>query len=220
MKTKVLLYCTKAKKQDDELYLLEFGDFKGVKNKHYNTRGNMSFPEMLHNRPIYTEEKLNGKIVAECEVECEIINGKNIRSFEKTSCLDTKSLIDYLKPYLVWDRSVEKMLYHFYDYDFLGNTLHITNLKAFDRPLELREVKHIKKPSCNSCPYQYEIDCEYHKEVECECEIPLTKAPQNMQWVYLNGIRYCLISVRSKWLCKIMNGEKTDEIRRKVLKGM
>ena len=31
---------------------------------------------------------------------------------------------------------------------------------------------------------------------------------------------YILISIRPEWLCKILNGEKTVEIRKKVLKEM
>lgn len=51
------------------------------------------------------------------------------------------------------------------------------------------------------------------------------KAPQNMMRVYSNIGRYkcsqyILISVRPKWLCKILNGEKTIEVRKKVLKEM
>ena len=34
------------------------------------------------------------------------------------------------------------------------------------------------------------------------------------------GNKYILISVRPKWLCKILNGEKTIEVRKKVLKEM
>ena len=39
-------------------------------------------------------------------------------------------------------------------------------------------------------------------------------------WVWYKGERYALISIQSKWLCKILNGEKTIEVRRKVLKRM
>lgn len=31
---------------------------------------------------------------------------------------------------------------------------------------------------------------------------------------------YILISIRPEWLCKILNGEKTIEVRKKVLKEM
>ena len=48
------------------------------------------------------------------------------------------------------------------------------------------------------------------------------KAPQNMMAVYVlpKNERKILISIRPQWLCKILNGEKTIEIRKKVLKKM
>ena len=48
----------------------------------------------------------------------------------------------------------------------------------------------------------------------------LKRAPQNMMWVWYKGERYVLISIKPKWLCKILNGEKTIEVRRKILKGL
>lgn len=56
----------------------------------------------------------------------------------------------------------------------------------------------------------------------------LQKAPQNMMRVYdpweidENGVgeAYVLISIHPEWICKILNGEKTIEVRKKVLKEM
>jgi predicted transcriptional regulator len=49
--------------------------------------------------------------------------------------------------------------------------------------------------------------------------IPLKKAPQNMCYVYdKDGNKYVLISVHPEWLAMILNGLKTIEVRRKVLK--
>ena len=48
-------------------------------------------------------------------------------------------------------------------------------------------------------------------------------APQNMMysWLWNNKWdRYVLISIRPEWLCKILNGEKTIEVRKKILKEM
>lgn len=46
-------------------------------------------------------------------------------------------------------------------------------------------------------------------------------APQNMCYCRdIFGNRNVLISIQPKWLCKILNGEKTIEIRKKVLKEM
>lgn len=74
--------------------------------------------------------------------------------------------------------------------DYKGYALHISNLKIFDKTKGL---------------------CEYN----------IAKAPQNMMKVYDKfDNEYILISVRSEWLCKILNGDKTIEVRKKVLKEM
>jgi len=46
------------------------------------------------------------------------------------------------------------------------------------------------------------------------------RAPQNMMYVYDGDEKKVLISIRPEWLCKILNGEKTIEVRKKVLKEM
>lgn len=47
------------------------------------------------------------------------------------------------------------------------------------------------------------------------------KAPQNMMYCYDEfGNDYVLISIQPQWLCKILNGEKTIEVRKKILKRM
>lgn len=51
----------------------------------------------------------------------------------------------------------------------------------------------------------------------------LGKAPQNMMKcceIQYMVEDYILISIRPQWLCKILNGEKTIEVRKKVLKEM
>ena len=71
-----------------------------------------------------------------------------------------------------------------------GYALHLSNIKIFDKSKGLND---------------YNIE----------------KAPQNMMRVFdANGNKYILISVQSEWLCKILNGDKTIEVRKKVLKEM
>ena len=65
-----------------------------------------------------------------------------------------------------------------------------------------------------------------------EWEYPLERAPQNMRRCYstlysnieadmpIRTDSYILISIRPEWLCKILNREKTIEVRKKVLKEM
>lgn len=219
-KVKVLLYCTKK-----QPYL--------VKD---------DFP--LENQPIYYIHykkdprcfglPLNGNIIAECDCEktekisccCVPYRNYNNLGYEyfldngvyKVEWKENINLVGEEKIYnnpenykedgVVFERSdryidsmfknedLKKMCLlpqQLLDYIKLGKdgyALHLSNIKIFDKPKEL---------------YDYNIE----------------KAPQNMMRVYDKfDNEYILISVQSEWLCKILNGEKTIEVRKKVLKEM
>ena len=106
------------------------------------------------------------------------------------------------------------------DYLTLGNkgyALHLSNLKTFDKPLELKDT-YTRECNWNKCS-----KCEYGKDGNIKCctiDIPLSKAHQNMMWVWHNGERKVLISIRPEYLVKILNGEKTIECRKRILKEM
>lgn len=174
--TKVLLYCTK--------------------NTPYLVKDD--FP--LENKPIYyihyKEDPrcfglpLNGKIVAQCEVETEeiensdLINKLTREELLNKSCLTETQLSNYLN----------------FNNNPIGYTLHIKNLEELKAPLTF-EKNYIYKE-----PHGFSQVC---------------KAPQNMMRVYDRfGNKYILISIRPEWLCKILNGDKTIEVRKKVLKEM
>ena len=197
---KIILYCCKAKplmeKSDDTCY--EIG---------------MSSRYIIGNDRLEIVKPLNGKIVAECEVETEKIfrnedcvcltKSLSGQAFEHFSCLNEEQL----NKYFGFVSELTKV----------GYALHISNLKIFDKPLELKDT-YTRECIWNKCSR-----CEYGKDGKIKCctiDIPLSRAPQNMMWVWYKGERYVLISIQSKWLCKILNGEKTIEVRRKVLKGM
>lgn len=104
------------------------------------------------------------------------------------------------------------------DYIGLGNegyALHLSNVKVFDEPKEL---------------YDYDIKLTPQKLVNpiskdsiviSNINYCCTKAPQNMCNVYDRfGNRYILISIKPEWLCKILNGEKTIEVRKKILNSL
>jgi predicted transcriptional regulator len=154
---------------------------------------------------------LNGKIVAECDFEVEEIEDrvsyfdswfneghhtKTMRAKEliTKSCLDHTQLTEYLG-----DGDPNEVL---------GYAIHIKNLHTFDKPKELQECATIKK---------YPGGYEKFESVE--------RAPQNMQYVHDVNSEHprekeVLISIRPEWLCKILNKEKTIEVRRVVLKEM
>lgn len=184
-KVKVLLYCTKKAP-----YLVK-DDFplenEPIYFTHYKEAGSCGLP-------------LNGKIVAECEVETEEIRlwGDEIENYfgnneeisiEKDSCLNFEQIEQYLC-----------------SNDYKGYALHISNLKIFKEPKRCQD----------DFLYQRKIEPNFYN-VEY-----FRKAPQNMMKVIdaYGDDEYILISVRPKWLCKILNGEKTIEVRKKVLKEM
>ena len=141
----------------------------------------------------------NGKIVAECYFEVEEIRLK-FDDYEVwiDSNIDENVI---LKQSCLGDAEL---------YNYLGGgngdrgyAIHIKNLHIFDKSRELYD-----------CLINPKIEPKYYG-----CE-HLSKAPQNMMYVELDDIKYILISIRPEWLCKILNGEKTIEVRKKVLKEM
>lgn len=227
---KLLLYCTKAKpylyRQDDDTFKLgnkivdrEISDYK----KYYGLN--------------------NGKIVAECdfgkieEIFCCCVPYRNNNNLGYEYFIDNgvykvewnKNNIEndnpeaYKEEGVVFERNdryidsmfkdeeLKKMCLtpqQLLDYIKLGNkgyALHISNLKVFDEPKELSDYYNIAPRTMADCMNQK----------------VLIKAPQNMcnaYDVYKN--HYVLISIQAEWLCKILNGEKTIEVRKKVLKEM
>ena len=145
----------------------------------------------------------NGKIVAECDYEVSIHNWYNdYNLFEKlyyqenmmfnneNSCMSSRELVSYLG-----NNNLKKDFY----------AIHIKNLHIFDEPIDIRNYYNIATRTM--------ADCMNQKS--------LLKAPQNMcnaYDVYKN--HYILMSIKPEWLCKILNKEKTIEIRKKVLKEM
>ena len=141
---------------------------------------------------------LNGKIVAECDFEVEYFNvlSKTIEGYKEFERKDVNYVLE--RSCLSYTELVDYL-----GENKVGYAIHIKNLHIFDKPREL-------------------YDCLIHPKIEPRyygCE-HLSKAPQNMMYVELDDIKYVLISIRPEWICKILNGEKTIEVRKKVLKEM
>ena len=138
------------------------------------------------------EDIVNGKIVAECDFEVEEIEllGDEINLYYG---IENKACLT--------TEQIENYLG--YDNDYKGYAIHIKNLHIFGEPRELYDCLIRRKNE-----YGY-LGIEH-----------LSKAPQNMMYVELDDIRYVLLSIRPEWLYKILNGEKTIEVRKKVLKEM
>lgn len=136
--------------------------------------------------------KANGKIVAECDYEVEEIKYKDNNYY-----FEDKHAFHTLRESCLGICELDNYLK-----GNNGYAIHIKHLHIFDKPKEL----------------DY-----YSKRIGQDFQV-LGKAPQNM--MHCVDLKqtiiqdYILISIRPEWLCKILNGEKTIEIRKKVLKGM
>lgn len=135
----------------------------------------------------------NGKIVAECDcekVEKWFWNGW-WECYAKNTDIDIQDINDedFDKTCLNFERLNEYLKYE------NGYALHLSNLNIFYHPKELPE---------------------YFKDDLLKERI--LKAPQNMCKAYdKNGNKYILVSIRPEWLCKILNGEKTIEVRKQIV---
>lgn len=154
-------------------------------------------------------ETYNGKVVAECDFEIEKINYSDFFNCYVTWKLGQQELlgasclsIKQIKEYLGKENTI--------DGNWCGYAIHIKNLNVFDMPKDLSDYGKYDFENAN--PYVAWRDNYYSIE----------KAPQNMMYAtdLKTGENYILISIRPEWLVKILNGEKTVEVRKKVLKEM
>lgn len=144
-------------------------------------------------------ENLNGKIVAECDFEVEklqIVYGKGweTKTIKGTENIEKLTCLsrDELYQYCKGN----------------GYAIHIKNLHIFDKPRELSEYFTEEKKMNTLDGYSW----------VCES---IDRAPQNMMYAYDGeGNKYIVISIQSQWVCEILNGNKTVEVRKKVLKEM
>jgi predicted transcriptional regulator len=208
---RLLLYCTKAKP-------ILFKHFKWLDGKDFACKD-------VSKNGYYC---YNGKIVAECDYECEhLYNSYDVIDDNALHYFDT----DTLKEKELIERScISNLELEKYFGKSNGYAIHIKNLHIFDEPKELNEVytRITDIDRLNNFEKIYpifpsiKIDNFVSECVSCK---KLKKAPQNMQYVYDVNIekpseKKVLISIRPEWLCKILNKEKTIEVRRKVLKEM
>lgn len=193
--TKVLLYCTKGKP-----YLCK--------------KSNNEF--CLSNKSSVLDN-LNGKIVAECEVEVEGI--RYFYHYEPEvdigiGVLPAFETDGYVRDkFEAWECDEELFKKSCMNGDALdaylkqkdGYALNIRNLNIFDEPKQLNDFAHYRKIRENVSVFE-----------------DIIQAPQNMMRIHneYGDVEFVLMSVKPEWLCKILNGEKTIEVRKKVLKEM
>ena len=206
---KMLIYCTKSKPYLSVEY---------QQPSMFEPIG--SWNVFTANRENECGKIVNGKVVAECDFEVEEITyAPNPSAFErvyfspkewgydyqdkygnlsnekllKYSCLTNKELSDYLDTSANDKKTFCK--------DTFGYAIHIKNLHIFSEPKELCDY-HIS---------YYDKSCGFQREKH------IWRAPQNMCTTLEGDI---MISIRPEWVCKILNGEKTIEVRKKILNCM
>lgn len=208
---KILLLCEKAKP-----YLVQ-----GVAKPMHtlDTTNPFSFNWKLVNKG-FSNDRLNGKIVAECDFEVEEIDttalsehtcddyyDDNIDRISKGSCLTCEQMREYLGT--TWDSK--------------GYAIHIKNLHIFDESKVLSDFT-IREPRlwdsivCDSCT-NFGCDCTKCSNYYDYREV--VKAPCNMmkvcEWDVKDKI---LVPLKPNELCNILNGVQTILVKRKVLREM
>lgn len=185
MKTKLLLYCTKAK---PNLWKRHLG---------------FCAEELPYDiDDIYC----NGKIVAECECEVEKNANDDVdnvprKPFLEESCLTFEQLDKY-----VWLCGGEPF------YALQLNNIKVFEKPLELRECEYAyEIDQFENMRCDSCMSSCKCEsCYYHYNMR-----ELTKAPQNMMQVWYNGQKYVLISIRPEWICKILMVRKPLKLEEK-----
>ena len=193
---KLLLYCTKAKP-----YLTMTTDF-------------VSFRRFdCYDRDLGC---LNGKIVAECDYEVEEIFEDNFEDardgyVEHFYTLKSYDDFDEGQKVLLKESCLQKHELSNYLGFENGYAIHIKNLHIFDEPKELSEYYTKKKNNVEENEDLFMDGILY---------TTIKSAPQNMMYAKqpLKEDKI-IISIKPEWLCKILNGEKTIEVRKKVLTG-
>lgn len=208
---KCYIYCPKAKP-----YLLK------IKSEEVGFMSNYK-QWLIDNDNRYQKMAYNGKIVASFDLnkfdEIEYSIGRRNRNCEcyidrdyeiQTYFYDEETLLkkscvtrDELYNYFVKELDNNET--------YLGYAWHIENIEILDKPIEFGKHTHDN----NSFFYTERID---KGVIKCGA---LIKAPQSWQYVYDKNHNKCiLISIKPEWVCKILNREKTIELRKTAPKEL
>lgn len=192
------------------------------KNKPYVERSPLNMCPDLYGAfdEQYEFEDLNGKIVAECDIEVEEIKYKHIKERDKFGILHNESWYEYKKLNVTNYEcdfasrcgfgTSDKLFDYLSDYlvDKSGYAIHIKNLHIFDNPKELNEFRKGKWIERKEGPVYW-------------VEEEIKKAPSNMIYVVDKKGNDCiLLTVMHEPLCEILNGHQTIIIKKNVLKEM
>lgn len=226
-KMKLLFYCTKAK------YGFSVGHLRFNKNDLTLDPDTNKYRcddscYIMCAKNEYTENNfLNGKIVAECD--CEKVeyfemeyhhDNQVLQSISKHDLIESEEWGEDCFKRIISNENTDEEISNCYllkesclSFDELGDyvcpkngindfyVLHLSNLKIFDKLKKLNDYG-LKKAPMNMCFKRYPVP--YDNELggwEIDRET-------------------IIISVRPEHLCKILNGEKTIEVRKQILKEL
>lgn len=160
---------------------------------------------------------LNGKIVAECDYDVEEIklneyeyedynNSPYWYSFFETQTLKGEEL--HKQSCLTYDE-LDEYLDIYKEKEVYGYAIHISNLDTYIDPKEIND-------------YVKGDWIEYSNGLTFFRPEAIEHVPKSMTFVWCkeNGDQYLFIPVHPELLCKILNGECTIIVKKKVLKGM
>lgn len=139
--------------------------------------------------------------------ELYCLNGKIVASFDlnKVDMYDLPRLVHYGYIGLIKNTLKYSCLNYEQLEEYVGNkdfyAWHIENLKILDEPLELSYFRSWKLD-----------DNHLFKEIK--------KAPQSWCYANVEDEECILISIKPEWVCKILNREKTIEVRKNAPKEL
>ena len=129
------------------------------------------------------------------EIELLIDNGKIVASFDLNK-IDTLKKIKYANEYYKPDRNYPET-----PYTIILDLVGLSNTELF----EYGKGKDL---------YAWHIDnLEVIEPLKLE-DFGLKKAPQSFQYAYYKGEKVIILSIKSKWVEKIISGRKTIEVRK------
>lgn len=138
----------------------------------------------------------NEKIVA--EFECDKVEEISNYGFARNSEISMKYILENSCLTMVELNKYAPPQKEYKENDYIY-ALHISNLKVFDKPKKLVGM--------------YSTDKYYYK--------PIMKAPKSMCNAYDRyGDHYVIISIQPQHTCNILNGKKTIEVRKQIVKGL
>ena len=193
---KLLLYCTKAKPR---LMISCKGEYK-----------------LEQDFEIITDKAIvfNGKIIAECDYEvehiwCELFLRETPYGMKPEYKYYTETSDDITKESCLTYEQMDNYL----EKKDINYAIHIKNLHIFDEPKELSDYYETKDMHSNEDHNWYNFGYHY-----------IDTAPKNMRLVSDkdngNGNNFIMISIKPDELCRVLNGEQTIIVRKKVLKEM